>query len=131
MPYKVRARRASLFKAPGGLITTDDVSLLMGIRVVTARAYKKLDIICPYTTNGRADLYDLDEIRWTLKRLRALRPQRKLREISPIIRTERQERRAQNPIEYAEPIEEQIISESRKTREELWHEKHPSVRSRH
>jgi len=106
---KEKARRAILFEKNNGLITIEDVARLLGVRVVTARGYKNLSIIEPYTTNGRQDLYDIDEIKWTLRRLRALKPNKSLREISHIIYEERRDRRKATPTEYEGSLDTYII----------------------
>lgn len=107
---KEKARREVLLGRERGLITIEDVACLLGISVVTARGYKYQGIIELYTKNGRADLYDIDEIRWTLRRLRSLRSSKSLREVSQIISEERRIRREQNPIDYTEPLEERLFS---------------------
>ena len=109
MTQQEKVRRERLFREPGGLVTTEDVAVVLRLQVVTARAYKQLGIIEPCARNGRADLYDLNEIRWTSKRLRSLKTNKTLREIAPIIAAERRVERERQPLEDRDPVDDQIL----------------------
>lgn len=78
---------------PNCLIDTSKVATILGISVSMCRIYKNTGIIEPCDTDGNRDLYNLDEIKWTKRRLQELRSSHTLKQISFIVEKQRARRR--------------------------------------